>query len=392
MAAGNASLLIVWDRRTSEAGVVTPQPRTRLAAFRRFAARSWLTATTRRKYFFQDQRLSLLGGTDWLDRAAAFAPNLIVVHYTSCFVSSDDVIALHRATGARVAWNLLDMAHFTGGCHYAWDCPGYLSACGGCPALPMRPGKDRSAQVMAQKSESLAAMDHVVVAASTQLSHQARSSSLFRDSDIRKIFIGIDPAEFPLRPRAEARAELGVDPEGTVFFFGASSLNERRKGLIELREALRLCRERLDPGAALPLLLVAGTKDGARYFEDTGIPIRWLGFVSRQRLATAYAAADFLICPSLEDSGPMMVNEAMMAGTPVIGFAVGIIPDLILPGKTGVIAAEKTWLALAEALQAGLHWSVQDRAVARQECRTLALRELALDEQVAGFLNLVEAA
>ena len=391
MAAGNASLMLVWERRTSESGVTTPKPMTPLAAIRRFAARSWFAATARRKFFFQDQHLSLVGGTDWLDRATAFGPDLIVVHYTSCFVSSADVAALHRATGARVAWNLLDMAHLTGGCHYAWGCPGYRSACGGCPALPMRPRKDQSARVMAQKAEALAAMDHVVVAASAQLIQQARSSSLFRDSDIRKIFIGIDPAEFPFRPRAEARVELGVEPAGTVLFVGASSLNERRKGLIELREALRLCRERLDPGDAPPLILVAGTKAGARFFEDTGFPVRWLGYVSRQMLAVAYAAADFLICPSLEDSGPMMVNEAMMAGTPVIGFAVGVVPDLVLPGKTGVIADAKTSPALAEALQAGLRWSAQHRDIARQECRALVLRELALSEQVAGFLSLAEA-
>lgn len=50
-------------------------------------------------------------------------------------MNTKNIFELYRNTNARVFWLMYDMAPFTGGCHYAWDCNGYRERCGRCPGL-----------------------------------------------------------------------------------------------------------------------------------------------------------------------------------------------------------------------------------------------------------------
>ena len=317
-----------------------------------------------------------------------FGPDLIVVHQISDFLSFADIRALQEATGARVAWNLVDMEHLTGGCHYAWECRGFERACGACPALPMRPAEDLSRRTMRDKARAIDGMDLVVVAGSASLERQARESSLFGPRPIAKVLIGVDPSDFPVTNAAEARRQLGVAHEGPILFFGAQRLTDARKGMQVLLDALVLLRQ-WRSGAPMPLLLVAGDAANLRNLDELGYPVCQLGFLDSRRLALAYAAADFFICPSIEDSGPMMVNEAMMAGTPVVAFDIGVIPDLVISGETGIVVERKTAEAMARALYDALTWGADRIKASRAACRQLAHSRITLERQAEDFLGIM---
>lgn len=42
--------------------------------------------------------------------------------------------------------------------------------------------------------------------------------------------------------------------------------------------------------------------------------------------------------PSIDDSGPYMVNYSIACGTPVISFPIGVALDLVIPHQTGYLA------------------------------------------------------
>jgi len=386
--AGATSRMIVWSRQGTAPGVEAVAPQRAIAQARRFLARAWNRLTTRRAYYFQNQRLSLAAGSGLIAQATAFRPDLIVIHNLSNFLSFADVRELQAATGARVAWNLLDMGLLTGGCHYAWDCEGYQRACGSCPALPFRPSDDASARTLREKRAAIAAMDQVVAAGSSTLHRQARASALFRTAETRTILIGIDPDEFPWAERGEARARLDARHDGQILFFGAQNLGDARKGMRLLLDALPKLRASLPSDRPLPLLLVAGDATGLAGLDDAGFPVQRLGYLDRQKLALAYAAADFFICPSVEDSGPAMVNESLMAGTPVVAFEIGVVPDLIVNGVHGIIAEDKSAEALANALAEAVRWDRRRCDEARAACRRQGLEKCALEHQAGAYLEI----
>ena len=49
----------------------------------------------------------------------------------------------------------------------------------------------------------------------------------------------------------------------------------------------------------------------------------------------AYAKADYFVCTSVYDGGPMMTAESLMSFTPVITTDVGLARSLIKEGKNG---------------------------------------------------------
>jgi glycosyltransferase involved in cell wall biosynthesis len=66
--------------------------------------------------------------------------------------------------------------------------------------------------------------------------------------------------------------------------------------------------------------------------------------------AAALAAADVVAVPSVWESGPLVVTEALELGRPVVATPVGFIPELIVDGETGRLVAPGDAAALAGAL------------------------------------------
>ena len=51
------------------------------------------------------------------------------------FLTFKNLFEINQKTKAPIALYMMDMATVTGGCHYAWDCKGYLNNCGSCPGI-----------------------------------------------------------------------------------------------------------------------------------------------------------------------------------------------------------------------------------------------------------------
>lgn len=70
------------------------------------------------------------------------------------------------------------------------------------------------------------------------------------------------------------------------------------------------------------------------HIQDRAI---FAGFVPEDDLKDFYAAADFLILPSLAEGLPLVILEALALGVPVIATDVAGIPEIILDGYNGLI-------------------------------------------------------
>ena len=75
-------------------------------------------------------------------------------------------------------------------------------------------------------------------------------------------------------------------------------------------------------------------------------------------------AADIYVCPTLVDTAPLVVLEAMRAGLPIVATNVGAIPELVVDGVNGLICEKGNPEALAEKIL-----YLADRPALRQQIR-----------------------
>lgn len=131
-------------------------------------------------------------------------------------------------------------------------------------------------------------------------------------------------------------ASGAVDAGPVVLFAGEVS---RRKGVDVLLRAWPAVTAAV-PGARL---LVAGPAGGV---DVDGIPgVHVLGAVSAEAIRARLGEARVAVLPSRAEGMPMFVLEAMAAGRPVVGSAVGAMPRLLAgagavvePGDAGQLA------------------------------------------------------
>lgn len=168
-----------------------------------------------------------------------------------------------------------------------------------------------------------------------------------------------NPMDFQVyspRDQAAARRRFGLPKKGVVILAGADSLKDERKGFDLLLEAWGQGRK----DATLALF-------GRNGQEREGI-VNLGSIDTDEAMADAYRAADLYVHPARQENAPCTIQESLACGTPVLAFAVGGIPEMVVPRKTGFLVARLSPESLAETLASALAEPEQLREM-RERCR-----------------------
>ena len=316
-------------------------------------------------------------GFSFLDEIAK--GELINLHWISGFISSE-AIAYLAALGKPIVWTLHDQNPFTGVCHYSGGCDGYLAACAACPQMPEEK-RTLPAALWAVKKKYLPLTDMTIVAPSRWMGECARNSALFQQCRVEVISNGLDLGIYAPVSQAEARQRLQLPLHEKIVLFGAHDLQERRKGSLELLAAMKELAKREGYASSLRVLTFGHQTD---LLAELPLACSTLGYVEDESvLRDAYAAADVVVVPSLEDNLPNLMVESVAVGTPVAAFDVGGVSDVVVPGKTGFLARPGDVSALASAIQEAIY-----APSLRETCRAWAKAHLAEERQAQAYQKL----
>jgi glycosyltransferase involved in cell wall biosynthesis len=301
--------------------------------------------------------------------------DVLALHWITDLLTTRLIRELHEHYARPLVWTMMDQEPVTGGCHYSLGCDGYTRECGRCPQLNSEREADASRRVWLRKREHLSGLPIVFVAPTSWVAERIRESSLFGEHRVERIPLAIDTKVFRPFDRGAARDLLHVPPRKKVLFFGATYLDEPRKGMRYLVEALGRLAALVDEGGPVRrediFLLVAGSAS-RELMSSLPFPGRRLGHLHDDvTLALAYQAADLFVCPSVEDAGPMMISEAMLCATPVVAFDAGSAPDLIESLRTGYRARYRDSADMAEGIRKLLTFEAFERM--RDEARQAAM-------------------
>jgi glycosyltransferase involved in cell wall biosynthesis/4-hydroxybenzoate polyprenyltransferase len=306
-------------------------------------------------------------GADLSHHPSIEQADIVHLHWTGSIQTPLDIRLLSRARP--VVWTLHDLEPMTGGCHFPAGCNGFKTTCQNCLQLEQDPFGVPAA-VLRDKKALWTGQRLALISATRWLAELAQQSAVFGSSWKEPAVIPppIDTKIFQPLSQASARHSLGLSEAGLHVLCGADNYRERRKGADILRRTLTRCFARLQPLNEKVTVISVG-QAGLNLEETDGLQYRHLGPLdSEQQMASAYAAADLFILPSLEDNLPNMVIESLSCGTPVVAFDVGGIAEVLEDGKHGRLVGPGDENAMSEAVISLL--SDRDRLSGmRTECR-----------------------
>jgi glycosyltransferase involved in cell wall biosynthesis len=285
-----------------------------------------------------------------------FIPHIIFVGVIYGFLSSDDILRLSQATIAVVYNIAVDMNHFTGGCHFSWECEGYKQGCHTieCPAILDHQFKNLAGKNFLIKQGNVQRGNFKILAGTAWTQKQAEESLIYKNQDrFFNISSAVDMSIYNTRQRHIAKAIFDLHPDKFYILAGAENTQDKRKGYDYFVETINLFWEKLsqDQRQKVEILCVTRILD-----EEAHGKIKFskknISYIKDERLLSClYQAADVYVNCSVEDSGPAMLMEAAACGTPVVSFDMGAAKEFVLSERTGFVVANKDVKALAGSLE-----------------------------------------
>ena len=372
---GLSSNMLVQDKKGNLPNIETIAPNwfQKKLAFLRFAFdRLQFTFYEKNKsvrFIFSQAKI----GVDVSNYPIIQQSDIIHLHWINFgFLSLNSLEKLFK-TNKPIVWTLHDMWAFTGGCHYSRECTNYERNCGNCEQFLRNSSEnDLSNQVWERKKALFLNANLTIVTCSEWLAQKARESSLLKEKTIISIPNPIDTEVFRPIEKSVARDYFKLSPDKRYILFGAVKISDERKGFAYFVKALSMLDVRLSmfemdetfnsehrtsniKNRKSKIEIIIFGQAQASDFEGLPFKVNILGKLSDvETIAKAYSAATVFVSPSIEDNLPNTIMESMACGTPVVGFEVGGIPEMIDHKLNGYLAQYKS----AEDLAKGIYWTL----------------------------------
>lgn len=245
--------------------------------------------------------------------------DLINLHWTTRFL---DHRSFFNAVQKPLVWTLHDMNPWSGG--YPYD-----------REFPFQEYEKVIAANLSLQADALKEVDNLtVVCPSRWLYEASKASKLFGRYRHELIPYSLNTEVFKPRSTSEIRQSLGLNKHKKILLFVATHLGHIRKGLRHLIEALNILEGQVNTNNLQ--LAVVGNGRPASLPENMDV-IELGRIPDEAKMAEVYAAADIFILPSEQDNLPNTVLESLSSGTPVVGFEIGGIPDMVSDSSLGCL-------------------------------------------------------
>lgn len=278
------------------------------------------------------------------------------------FMTPKNIYKLWKATGAEMVFNMVDPQILGGGCNFPVGCNrGYEHACNPCPLYPYIGFIPK--RIVAQKEKYFSRIPFHLVGVKYDL-EKAENVSYLKDK-IKHEMVYIPQIPFT-KSKHEARKRFGLRDGDFVMLAGAVNIKNPAKGFLELMTSLTIFSEKI---LERKVTLLLPGKFMANINVPENITLVTPGFLSLDDLYMAFYACDVLLSPSLEDSGPMMVNYSLMCGRPVVAFPIGIAINLVKHKVTGWMAAHGDCYEFAEGINWFYNQDHNNLAVIENDCK-----------------------
>lgn len=342
---------------------------------------------TKKKYFM----LSLLNqnkskSAKQLINILNIKPDVLIYLFSHNFLTPLDLKKISEETKAPILFWLMDSEAMTGGCHFTWDCDGYKSNCAQCPGIKFNNSNDLASQNLLQKKKIFQEIKiHPVYCTETQRK-MINSSSVFNSIKSYNVYIPIDEKKY--YKSDEWREKNNISKDKFLIFFAAQQLNDERKGMKHLLNSLKVLSEKLNQEQKDNIIFIIAGKNLNFFEDDLGFNYIHIGYVSQFEFSEIMNCASLFINPSIEDAGPMVINQALMSGTPVVAYDIGIAKDFVKNNISGYLAKVGDELDLANGIYSLINMPSKKIKTMSVSCREIAMKHFSSNPILVQFNNI----
>ena len=246
-------------------------------------------------------------------------------------------------TGKKIFWFMHDMFPITGGCHHSFECNRYTQNCGECTYMKHPCKSDFSYKQLKLKHKILDKYPNLsFVSPSKWLYECAKSSSIAKGHNVYHIPNLLDPNVFRPLDKDFCREVLNLPKDKKIILFGAdSALTNPYKGFEYLVKAMGKFKTDSHIKADELLLVIFGSSYNKTIDDLLPFETRFMGALHDGiAISLLYNSASVFCIPSVAENFANTILEAINCHTPVVGFNVGGIPDIV-GTDTGYLAEYK---------------------------------------------------
>lgn len=317
--------------------------------------------------------------------------DIVVILFWQGMLSFSSISAIYEKLHCKFHFLGVDYSHMSGGCHFVGDCKGYLSGCKKCLAVRPFLFNNFAHSNIKYRRKVYNTVKPIVGGNSYMINEFYKNSYLLKNVRFALTDAIINLDQFKPSDRKSLRDKLEL-PKSKSFFilFGAQDLSDKRKGITYLLEALSIFYEQLSEMDRLKICVLTIGKTVKELISNIPFDHIDFGYVSQEKLIEIYASSDLFLSSTINDAGPVMINQSQSCGTPVVAFEIGGAIDCIKNKQTGYCAKLKDSNDFAIGINYIYKMSESERDELRQRNRNYAIKHYSYQAAAERLLKICE--
>lgn len=286
------------------------------------------------KYSFYNYGNYAINKKSQISQLVNYNPKAIIIYNNSNFIHPK-IIEYLSLKKIKIFFYLMDMEFVTGGCHYNFECKNFTRSCESCPAIKY-PLKKIASNNLKEKEYYLKNIKVTFLSPNKLIYKIVKKSKIFNQrKHINKLlYLGLDLNKYYPNKKKINNYKI------TISF--RSSLNPRKN--ISIFENFVKQGIKLDSNFFDKICFnIIGDNKIIETLIRYNISYKYFGNIKKEDdLINFYRSSDFFLNTSLADLGPVMINESLSCGVPVISTNNGVASDLIKDNRNGFKLKENT--------------------------------------------------
>ena len=281
------------------------------------------------KYSFYNHGKYVVKNYSQVSKIISEKPNAIII-YNNSNIIHPRILSYINSKKIKIIFYPMDMEIITGGCHYNFKCEGFKKNCRSCPAIN-KMFRNIPRINLYEKKKYLHNKKITFLSATKKIYDDIYKSSFFnkKKHDNYILNLGLNLNIYKPLTKNKKKDKISISFR--------SSLNPRKGNQILIKAIEYACLKEPNLNKNVEFNII-GNSSILELITKKNFKCTFKDSVKTERgLIKFYQRSDFFLNQSIQDAGPVMVNESLACGLPVLSFKIGISKDVIINNFNGFL-------------------------------------------------------